>query len=694
MKTSLFRAAAVILIPLLMAGCSHPSELSAAPSGSSLPTSAPTGPSPTVTAVPSPTQFEGVPGEKNADGTFTYYVSQRTGSDLSAGTKNDPFGTISKAAELAGPGDTIYVYGGTYYESVRLNSGEEGKPITLAAVKWEDAVLTPTVPYQGEWSIYKDNIYTADLSDIHSQINTDFVQVFVDQDSMVEARYPNMGPSMSGIMDYKRAVAQPGTNANTVVMQKELTGIEGATVVIWPGSNGASGWIGFTSKVASVSGRTVTLSDKLGMDENYTGQNAYTPDRGNPFFITGALSLLDAPGEYYYDQNQRRLYLYMPDGADPTGHTVTLRGKSSEGIIAENGQFINIRGLRLYGGGINMKGAGNCRIEECSVRYADHYNASGYSFYTLPNSMIVTGDNNFITKCEFGPTAGNGITIGGNGNIFTDNIVHDCNYSGTNYSGVHVLKSSNMEISNNTIYNGGRTLIYFTTETVYGKCVIRNNYLKSPACLTSDCGVFYTWSCDGGGTEIYNNFVDCNAKNDNGTNDKYVNGLYLDNYCSNFAVHHNIVLGGSPDGLRTNLSNINTVFANNTVIGAKIGYGVYSYPKDNAIGKDTGFYNNLFVDIKNYELSYYGTENGEAKTYNGPLEDGKVPFPYNPEERIASSNNGKGEVDGAYRPVEGSAAIDGGVVLDGITDGYLGQAPDIGALEYGEELFDFGASWS
>jgi hypothetical protein len=38
-----------------------------------------------------------------------------------------------------------------------------------------------------------------------------------------------------------------------------------------------------------------------------------------------------------------------------------------------------------------------------------------------------------------------------------------------------------------------------------------------------------------------------------------------------------------------------------------------------------------------------------------------------------------------FRPVAGSPLIDAGKVLPPITDGYLGDAPDIGAYEYGGE---------
>ena len=39
---------------------------------------------------------------------------------------------------------------------------------------------------------------------------------------------------------------------------------------------------------------------------------------------------------------------------------------------------------------------------------------------------------------------------------------------------------------------------------------------------------------------------------------------------------------------------------------------------------------------------------------------------------------------------EGSAAIDAGVQLPGLNDGFTGKAPDLGALELGEELPHYG----
>ncbi len=65
----------------------------------------------------------------------TYYVAPPpTGDDSNLGTEAQPWGTIQKAANELGPGDTVYVRAGTYQERViPQNSGSEGNYITYAA---------------------------------------------------------------------------------------------------------------------------------------------------------------------------------------------------------------------------------------------------------------------------------------------------------------------------------------------------------------------------------------------------------------------------------------------------------------------------------------------------------------------------------------------------------------------------------
>jgi hypothetical protein len=63
-----------------------------------------------------------------------FYVSQQhpQAADTAAGTREAPLKTISAAAKMVAPGDTVIVAPGIYRESVTLtNSGAAGKPIVF-----------------------------------------------------------------------------------------------------------------------------------------------------------------------------------------------------------------------------------------------------------------------------------------------------------------------------------------------------------------------------------------------------------------------------------------------------------------------------------------------------------------------------------------------------------------------------------
>ena len=46
-----------------------------------------------------------------------------------------------------------------------------------------------------------------------------------------------------------------------------------------------------------------------------------------------------------------------------------------------------------------------------------------------------------------------------------------------------------------------------------------------------------------------------------------------------------------------------------------------------------------------------------------------------------------------FRPNPDSILVDAGLAIDGFTDGYVGTAPDIGAYEYGAEMWVPGITW-
>lgn len=126
--------------------------------------------SPVPTAIPpveeppaEPTAQPPVAGNPISEGSI--FVATN-GNDNNTGSEQQPLRTIQKAIDMAKPGDTILVRGGTYAEVVTFTqSGKDGQPITLAAYPGEKPVIDgqynlPAVPNSG-WATCNNTVSPA-----------------------------------------------------------------------------------------------------------------------------------------------------------------------------------------------------------------------------------------------------------------------------------------------------------------------------------------------------------------------------------------------------------------------------------------------------------------------------------------------------------------------------------------------------
>jgi hypothetical protein len=99
----------------------------------------------------------------------TWVVNQahRRASDKAAGTESAPFRTISRAAELAQPGDTVLVHGGVYRERVSpARGGEEGKPVLYQAAPGEEVVVRGSEVWKPAWTEVREGVLTGGLGSV------------------------------------------------------------------------------------------------------------------------------------------------------------------------------------------------------------------------------------------------------------------------------------------------------------------------------------------------------------------------------------------------------------------------------------------------------------------------------------------------------------------------------------------------
>jgi len=409
--------------------------------------------------------------------------------------------------------------------------------------------------------------------------------------------------------------------------------------------------------------------------EQFNLRDTHTPYPGNPYYITGALGLLDAPGEYFFDKQTNLLYFYPPWNGRPDARTLSMRHYLDVAVFAQNTSFVNIKNITVYGGGINMLNSNNNITENCRINYAEHFYESGWDDvpHFMRGGIVLTGSNNKISGCEIGYSAGNGAVLAGDDNIFTNNIVHNTGYSGNFFASLYVNNSNRQEISFNTFKDVARKHVYFHVMGKFNRCIVRNNYFENHGIFNTDCGAFYAFGSDGGQIEIYNNFVVVGNKGSFGSMDRIQVGLYIDNHTSNYIVRNNIIIGGGY-GLMNNLWSSGTRFHNNTVVGSNYGISFYGFPVDNADASAVTFTDNLFVSTRNFDINYWGTENGRGIGYQGNFINGTIPVTQRPEGRMTSSGNARGTIDEYYRPT--------------------GNTPDIGAIPRGGLMFAYGADWN
>ena len=87
----------------------------------------------------------------------TIYVSN-SGKDSNNGTFSKPYKTLKKAFSVLESGDSCFIRGGIYHESITINNlnGSLNKPITIAACNNEVVTVTGTKTIDAKWNLYKD----------------------------------------------------------------------------------------------------------------------------------------------------------------------------------------------------------------------------------------------------------------------------------------------------------------------------------------------------------------------------------------------------------------------------------------------------------------------------------------------------------------------------------------------------------
>jgi hypothetical protein len=591
----------------------------------------------------------------------TYYVSN-AGSDSNSGTSlSAPFQTISMAATVLKAGDTCFIRGGTYRETLTVqSSGTPSAPITFSAYNNESAVISGADVITG-WSLYSGSIYQAPMG---WDLGMGFNQIFVDGQMMYQARFPSSAPganvfnqTLSNVTVASNApssspvFSQAGTN-NTVT-SSDFNQADG----YWNGCYFVGeiglGWQWQWAAITS-SSHTGTLTVSPGTSDWFIGTGSG--------YIFGSLNALDAPGEWHNKSNV--LYLWPPASDSPNSHLVEAKRRPWT-IDFNFNNYIVVSGLQLVTGAVNMDG-NDCSLVNCKATYMSHfilfnwYNGDGDAFgggSSGYQGITINGNDNLVNACTVIYTAGSGINIpNGSGNVILRCLIHETDYSGSFGEALATgYTVTQTRLWFNTAYNSGRDIIY----PAGSNQDVRYNDVYNPGQLCKDLGIIYTGFDSGDeaqtpGTRIAYNWVHDNPTSNNSGGPG--RGIYLDNYNRNYLVDHNVVW---------NCVNAYLISPSAPTIGDR-------------------FYNNTLFNGVNLDESVYDDwPNGNPDPSEWTSDSTQITSANN---LYLSSDPSSQLVDPAnddFQLIVGAPAIDAGVVVPGITDGYLGSAPDLGAYEYG-----------
>ncbi len=594
-----------------------------------------------------------------------YYVAL-DGDDSNPGTIDLPFGTVQHAADLMTAGDTCYLREGTYHQEIvaaGLNGTAEA-PIVFAAYPGEKVTFDGTVPITGEWTQHEGDIYKTAL-------NGDIWQLFVDGEMMVSARWPNAKWSDGTFWNRDGHWAQGGpSDSNGAQYSIPYDNVDLA------GENRS-----FTGSIAILNvGNWKTFARYVNDHEPGSDNFTYDPISSgykarwelHRFFLECSLELLDVETEWFYEPGSGELYLWSPGGESPAG--LDIRGKTQTyAFYLNNSRHVRIQGLDFFATTFYFDTCTNMTVEDCSFMYPSYSRRmlgeiGDVEVTSVEQPEVSSESGCSVRNCVFAYTDGPGIYMRGMDNTIENCFFHDIDYSVVNYKNngfsIHTLNAPGITFRRNTMHTTGASEGFRGGNYQDGHSnLVEYNHLYNCGLLQSDGGNVQMGANSGHLAVVRYNWIHDTTKYCIRFDGKFE----LDRYSTDGLIHHNLC------------------WATTNVAFRIKGDGHYTY---NNIGFDSTFPDIVIRGVGG-GMKNAITRNNAAGVICGEKVDPNEPIPG------THSNNWTGDVRTQlrdpdaldFRPQSETGVIDAGLVIAGITDGFAGSAPDIGAYEYGADHY-------
>ena len=540
-------------------------------------------------------------------------------------------------------------------------------------------MLDGTETVSGPWSVYKGQIY-------QTQVDREFIQVFADGQMLVEARWPNRRfPEQ--LWDRERwAHAGKGSRYGKMVDPNLAeTGIDwtGAIAVL----NVAHQFFTWTRPVVRHEKGSDTFEyakDLKGITSYANSTKGWEDDR---YYLVGKLEALDAPGECFLDRAAKTLYLWLPDGGDPSTRRITVKAREYGFVVAEK-NHVEIRGFEFFGCAFQFEECSNGLVENCHLYYPSFARRLDERGYKEDKAVcLIDGDNHAVRRCLIAWASTEGVKLKWRSNTVEDCLIRDVSWDGSLAYAAVSLGNSGKKADGSfarqcTVFNGGNALIHFSGPGH----VIEYNHVFNGGLACKDVALVYTQlpTCEGGIVR-YNWVHGCRTEEGGGL------GIRGDDQTRGLTVHHNVVWDCGRDGII--VKGDTNVVCNNTVfdIGTAEKHGNYVNLQTTPEPKKPWREQWPLLEKQN-EHSLIA--NNAALTITG---DNKG-APYGFAQNLFNNYQGKdlrltNPAQFDFRPQLGSPLVDTGKVVSGISESFQGKAQDIGAYELGVPPWKAGITW-
>lgn len=652
---------------------------------------------------------------------ITYHVEQ-TGSDAAAGSASAPFRTIQRCADVAAAGDTCLIGSGVYRETVTpAHDGTATAPVTFAAAPGADVTVDGTDPVTG-WTLDTGSVYKTAVrlsgTAAHPYSSTPHPadddlwanQLFAGTSMVPEAAYPapTSDPFTQTYITGGWSSTRSGGGDCTLETLPCRTTITGT--LTYPGFPAfgdltgavvqfAGGWVALSADVThgTLSGSQKTLDISFPQSDD-----AVYPGGGNvsQFRLVGSRSFLTGPGQWYYDPAAAELYMWSTDGGAPADIRAKRRNYSFD---LDGAAYVTVQGVSTFANSITTDDtSSHITIDGVKASFLSHWQTAQYvdalpyagiydANHRYDSGILLHGTGNTLRNSVIEYSAGNGVNLEGSGHTVEDNLIRAVGSSGTYTAAVTLeVGTHDSTIARNTIRDTGRDAINMNTNAFpndgYRNNDISYNDISGYAKIAYDLGGIYA-CCDTSlaGTRIHHNTIHDPANTGN--------GMHFDNGAYGMTVDHNVIwglkgvgqisqggnginLGGNQNrNPGSGLPYFQGTFVNNT-IRSGVNYTLFNYYADASYVSNTVVENNVLDGAHPGNQDYGYIAGGTPRTATNLVtlrdDDGSG---VDPRYLDAATNR--------FWPRSGAPVVDAGTVVPGLTDGFTGTAPDIGAYESG-----------